>query len=182
MLFFLRRRPWPTYCSKQGCPPTVYLDGIVGQWQVDQSRWAAEGPTVQAVDVVPGQVQDGQLLDLPQLRLGHHRDQVAGQVQLAQAALHRVQRPDRDLQQLVVRHPEDLQLGGLKEALGQAVDVVARQIENHEAAEVPEASTLQPGEQVVGEAEPLQLAVHLQGGLLQPLDPVVAEVQVDEAA
>ncbi len=102
-----------------------YLDGVVGQREVNQSRRAAERPTVQALNVIPGEVQAHQLLYLPQLRLGHHADEVARQVQLSQAALHGVQRPHRDLQEVVVRHAKDLQLGGLEEALGKRVEVVA---------------------------------------------------------
>ncbi len=102
-----------------------YLDGVVGEGEVHQSRGAAKRPTIQAVNVIPGEIQAHQLLYLPQLRLGHHADEVARQVQLSQAALHRVQRSHRDLQEVVVCHAKDLQLGGLEEALGKRVEVVA---------------------------------------------------------
>jgi hypothetical protein len=297
ILFFNR-----TYdlCSTAGNMCTVQymsdLDGVVGEGEVHQSRRATERPTVQAVNIIPGEVQADQLLYLPQLRLGHHADEVARQVQLSQAALHRVQRPHRDLQEVVVRHVKDLQLGGLEvgcpsklvlirnnrnwnrvfsgfasitkqsfdgsiepkqtedppkqferdyiwvffrkfrvvsfcfsllrnssvcfscfepkffafgftkqtrnrsclgsnrnlflfvsrtlyleEALGKRVEVVAREVQPHKMAQVSKALPFDARQQVVGEAEPLEVAVHLQGRLFDGLEAVLAEVQVDKA-
>ncbi len=48
-------------------------------------------------------------------------------------------------------------------------------------AQVSKALPLDARQQVVGEAEPLEVAVHLQGHLFDGLEAIVAEVQVDKA-
>ena len=69
----------------------------------------------------------------------------------------------------------------LEEALGKRVEVVAREVQPHKMAQVSKALPLDARQEVVGEAEPLEVAVHLQGHLFDGLEAVVAEVQVDQA-
>jgi hypothetical protein len=69
----------------------------------------------------------------------------------------------------------------LEEALGKRVEVIAREVQPHKMAQVSKALPLDARQEVAGEAEPLEVAVHLQGHLFDSLEAVVTEVQVDKA-
>lgn len=77
-------------------------------------------------DQVMGQVEHDQRLDLVELRVRDGRDLVARQIQMLEGALHWVQRLDRDLVQVVMTGPEDLEAGSLEELLRQRGQPVVR--------------------------------------------------------
>ena len=109
-----------------------HLDWVVGQAEVEEGGRGGEGSVVDLVDVVVRQVQGDQLLDLVEQRVRDQRDVVVAEVQVAQTALHRVQRLDGDFLQGVERHLEDLHPGLLQQGLEQVGQLVVAEINNLE--------------------------------------------------
>ena len=105
-----------------------HLDWVVGKGEVEKGGGGGESSVVNLVDVVVTQVQGDQLLDLVEQGVGDEGDVVVAEVEVPQAALHRVQRLHGDLLQAVERHLEDLYPCLLQQALGQTGQPIVAEV------------------------------------------------------
>ena len=133
------------------------LERVARQAQPEEVGNAAEGLVVDDADVVVGQVQHDQRLDLVELRIGDGRDAVAGQIQMLEAALNRIERLDRDLDETVVRSFQDLESRSLEELFRKAFQKVPGQVDDSQLLVVVEQHRAESGQLISLEVNRLEL-------------------------
>ena len=155
--------------------------GVLAQRELLHHPQLAHGSGGVEGQLVPVQVQDGQVLHVVQRARLHGAQLVAAHVQPPQVLGPREGARPELLEPVVVKLQDEQVDHGRKHALRQVADLVAVQVEVGELREVFEGAGLDAGDVVVGQVEVDELLEPLEGLGGDLADLTVLQVQGDQA-